>query len=833
MFAYISSNGVVSFGSDLVSAEPNLTSALGNKNKLIAPFWSRVDPARGRIYFHVYEKCDGAVFSEPSPYPNSTAKERVMARAAKDVMKYFNLYDIDVTNVMVVTWRETSPLVPSVVGLTEKNSFQTIYVSGYRKESAGDLDFSTEETAYVITIYQKGQMNWKFVAGRPLEVGAVASPFTSVRRDVIDELTFDLTKNRANYREVIYYQVGRKSSPAQLCQRYLCRNSYLIQNSVYREQTAQMPLCPCTQCQVGREWVRFDRDNQPSKLRCYSLTTSAKKKLFNNPRNNMCCYMLNSPSPYAVWSTSPGVASIVHNSPDAGHILTKDPWWSQGARETTLAHQTCCKDSNRSRLCDRFYKIFPDRGCALTSEFIRANVIGDPHIITLDNFFYTMNGYGVYTMIDVISAGFSFQARTDQVKTTTGATKMATVFGAFAAKEKDYARFQVEISTGKFPMVILVNGVNITEDFYNNTRFVLSLEAIDVRRDEIANRTSVVAVFPCGVTLAYVSYIFDHECHHVIGVTLAYVSYIFDHELYHVTGVTLAYVSYIFDHELYHVTGVTLIVDPLTLSVEVHKSLQNKTSGLMGNFNGRADDDFTLPNGTVLRANLTEKEIIKNFASQYLVTDATSVFILPPGKNISSYQHPEFTPFYSESASLSSKMAAASLCGATNKACIYDYLATGDKVFASRTKALVEQAVVLRQTLANNCPTVTFASDNGSFQNGRWYVQEGVASRLQIRADDSDKDALTFLLFGNPVGVTINQTGHLSYTPTLANPAQVAFQVKDSKDCYTPIEYVPVTICPLCDGNGECDNSSIRDVEYFGGKVQILRCLCQPGYTGM
>lgn len=47
----------------------------------------------------------------------------------------------------------------------------------------------------------------------------------------------------------------------------------------------------------------------------------------------------------------------------------------------------------------------------------------------------------------------------------------------------------------------------------------------------------------------------------------------------------------------------------LSLSTIVPDTYRNTTSGLLGNYNNKPSDDFTLPNGTTLNANMTEREI--------------------------------------------------------------------------------------------------------------------------------------------------------------------------------------------------------------------------------
>lgn len=65
-------------------------------------------------------------------------------------------------------------------------------------------------------------------------------------------------------------------------------------------------------------------------------------------------------------------------------------------------------------------------------------------------------------------------------------------------------------------------------------------------------------------------------------------------------------------------TGVQFCVDKglMTFVVTLSDEYFNKTRGLLGTYNGNPDDDFTLPNGTVLSSNLTSSEIHYDFGLQ-------------------------------------------------------------------------------------------------------------------------------------------------------------------------------------------------------------------------
>ena len=64
-----------------------------------------------------------------------------------------------------------------------------------------------------------------------------------------------------------------------------------------------------------------------------------------------------------------------------------------------------------------------------------------------------------------------------------------------------------------------------------------------------------------------------------------------------------------------------------TILTSFSPSYQNSTLGLIGKWNGDIEDDFTLPNGTVLPIDLSESEIFFQFGEQCKFVLYTSFII--------------------------------------------------------------------------------------------------------------------------------------------------------------------------------------------------------------
>ncbi|XP_059150382.1 mucin-like protein [Physella acuta] len=763
--AYIFSNGVIKFGDPDLSADPDLNLTKSSGYRLLAPFWTKTDQTKGEVYYHLYEKCEPTDFSEPAQF-QSPAKAQVFERAVKDLKIYLNVDNFEIFKVLVATWKNIE-----IFGAKEKSSFQAILISGYPRNSQS----INEENSFVLYLYPKSQMTSSLTRNPSLVVGFNSDSATQL----VTPVTLKWTQG--TYVEVIKFEVGKRSSPAQDCDKYVCKNSNLVQNGLYQSQITALYQCPCILDRLCRQWTLYHTKGDDKDIYCFGLNAVAKRSLLeNNARNKLCCYKWKKPKPessWRVWSQSRIEASFVTYPADAGHILPLDPWYPN-AQINIQAQDTCCKKSQNSQLCGRFYKLFPNMKCAIDATCIKGIPVGDPHIVTLDNRTYTMNAWGEFVMMNVESQLFQFQARTARLKLNNGTFSNGTVFTGFAAREKNISHFQAELSSDSLSMEIKVNGIDFTKEFYSDLDFSIELDSINVVRDNSLEKVSVVATFPCGVSLA-----------------------------------------------------VNVGVGNLEVVAEVNKTLKSKTKGLLGNFNGLPNDDFLLPNGTTLSNNLTEKQILELFANKYRVTNTTTVFLYKSGESTNTYQHPEFTPFFIENVNTTVLNQAKAFCGPTRTACVYDYIATGNETFANNTNVQMEIIAADKALKANNCPVLDYVNKT-QLVNGRWLVYEGKVNTLLMQTTDADADKVDILLMPMSGNISMSVRGQLRYVPNLANLTNVALRANDSRKCWTPILYVPTIVCPLCSSRGICDRNSTRTTEYFDGQVLVYKCQCYPAYTG-
>ncbi|XP_059143588.1 uncharacterized protein LOC131930938 [Physella acuta] len=782
--ARVFSNGVISFGQQAteLSGLSDLTLVRQMQMNIIAPFWTGMDPLKGKVYYHLYENCGNAA-SHSSPEFSNVTK-----RAKEDIAKFHDLSGIELDTVLIVTWENVQPHSSSSKG-SKVNTFQAIIVSGWETiNKQGQIILLDEKTSYVTFIYQQGKMFWDYVPGRPVAVGIVGKNMKTLN-DLDTPLVGNLDKVPGNtgLNGVISFEVGKVSGPDQMCEKYLCQHADLLTDPVYEFEKRQLYKCPCTLERLGRQWQLYERRGEKQDVYCYAISSLAKFRLLQgNKRNMLCCYHWTKPAngDWRDWQQSWLEAFYIPASPDSGHVLVNDPWQlgyfdNFQALENIQAHQWCCVDSSQVKLCNQFYQIFPDMGCSNFVEFVPASALGDPHITTLDGVTYAMNGLGIFTMIKTMDNQFTLQAKTSQAESSSGTLTNATVFTGFAGQESKDTHFQIELAASNTSMLLWVNGIDITNDFYKkvDSDVIVSTNSLSVIREYRNNKTIAVASFASGVSIE-----------------------------------------------------VNVAVRSLEIMFEVSKELQNKTRGLLGNFNGIKTDEFILPDGQVLSSNLSEREIYAQFAKLWLVNSSNCVYKFEQGKTLSDYQHPDHVPWFRDEANETEVAKAVEICGSKNDPCIFDYLVTGDKRFADATKSTVDEMVVIIQNLENNPPAIALKEtlNNG----GRWNVKQGTQSTLQVEGIDGDGDDVTFDLSGNITDVKVDKNGVITYTPDVKKPVAIQVRVKDAKGAYSPLLYIPVSVCPLCSGHGVCDINRTRE-EIFNGMFQILACSCHPAYTGV
>ncbi|CAG5130459.1 unnamed protein product, partial [Candidula unifasciata] len=646
-------------------------------------------------------------------------------------------------------------------------------------------NFQSEES-FAIFNYKNGEHTC--LPEQPFEVGVATNDGMS-KLQFVGKKKQNLASSVGNTGDkgVVTFKVGTTLTPSQLCHRHLCKHSALIENPYFKSETAELFKCPCTLDRLGLQWELVINNELEPKSKCYTISAVAKRKfLSKNQRNRLCCYSWTPPAndSWKDWLHSWQDGSLLLSS---SYLLISNPWYSpslfgntqayQDAIENIKAKRWCCEKSP-FRFCNKFNKIFGDNQCSQHASFIHAHALGDPTINTLDKRSYPMNGWGEYILMEVPSDNFTLQVFVVSVLLSFVVSVLLSFVVSVLLSFVVSVLLSFVESVLLSSMVILANGMDFTNSFYSNPNFTWSTETISVGRINENSRIIAAAVFQCGVAIK-----------------------------------------------------VHVGINSLMIDLEVDKSLQNKTRGLLGTFNGDPTDDFLLPNGSVLPSNITDREILDIFAKQYLVTASRSVFTYDTGETTNDYQHPEYVPIFLDEVKTDKLEIARAFCGSNYNACVYDFIATDSVEIARNTKSKEEEIEMINHSLDNTPPTLKLVTDLGI--ENYWLVHEGRENYLRVEArDDVDvPDKISYQLSEDAAGVVLFQNGSLSYTPDPNVPIHLGIRARDSQGAYSPILKVTVVVCPACNGHGNCGINESHIIRQEG-LYQVLKCHCDPAYTG-
>ncbi|XP_071150206.1 uncharacterized protein [Mytilus edulis] len=471
---------------------------------------------------------------------------------------------------------------------------------------------------------------------------------------------------------------------------------------------------------------------------------------------------------------------LLRNSPDAGTMITGNPFTETVTYQSdnVIPKENCCEKSNN---CHLFYRVRPVGFCYRRSPFGIFFTFGDPHVDTLDGFQYTFNGWGEYTMMKIKYENLTFeiQARTD-LATSKNGTELkkinATIFSGFAAKEDGNASMQVELASDLETMVVYGNGNDYTPQFNNEENFAVLLTGIVLRRQ---NHTLSVAFTQSGIQLNF-----------------------------------------------------QVKTRQLTLSASVPEDFKGHVTGLMGNFDGDKTNEFVLQNRIVLSSGDvdSERKIYNNFGQQWETTSDSSIFDYTDGKSWADYSHQDFVPIFIDEFDNSTLQLAYTVCGGVSdqfKACIFDYLATGDQSFAADTQITNAEAESETAQIQNEAPEIS------GQESIKVVVNQSIVLNFTGHDDKSD---FRYSIIDQPVGGSFTSdtsTGNLTltWTPANLNTDKIRVTTVDSDGLTADAIEVVIMACSGCSGDqGTCDYDNLRNES--NPNYLIASCNCKTGWSG-
>ncbi|KAL3837657.1 hypothetical protein ACJMK2_023003, partial [Sinanodonta woodiana] len=405
---------------------------------------------------------------------------------------------------------------------------------------------------------------------------------------------------------------------------------------------------------------------------------------------------------------------------------------------------------------------------------------GDPHIETLDKKKFTFNGWGEYTLVslETTNASFYLQARTSRAEKANGNLTDATIFSAFAAKDKLGSNVQVELNERKDGLIIYAKSsedmptvVDYTRDFADMTKvFDVQDEYISLSRDD-ASKT-LTAVFSNGISF-----------------------------------------------------NVSVGVRMLSVSVVLPTVFKGRTKGLLGNFDGNPDNDFMFENGTILSPNISERQIF-GYGQTWELNAMKSVFIYPLGKNHSDFHNRTFVPKFLDEANVEKVTNAKKICGEDNQECIFDLVFTENEAVANNTRRLEAEASTGRAEIANQIPTIT----------GNSTVYARVGQNVSVRANASDDGPITYKLLYNTANATFkvetDNSTTISFILKNDDPVYVSLTAEDEFKVQSPALTLDISICSGCTDHGVCDFTQQRAENRSMPTFKYAVCICNPYWQG-
>ncbi|XP_060591770.1 fibrillin-1-like [Ruditapes philippinarum] len=433
--------------------------------------------------------------------------------------------------------------------------------------------------------------------------------------------------------------------------------------------------------------------------------------------------------------------------------------------------ENCCMKSN---YCSLYYSLRPTGSCYKISPFRFGVFWGDPHFATLDGLNFTFNGIGEFVLLRVSTENITFdlQARTARTLKKDGNLTDATAFTAFAARDNTNASVHVELNKARNGLIIYANQVDITSQYNAGSKkglddlFTYSTPEANLI---LARRDNALSV------------------------------------LFPTSGISL---------------NISVSVQMLSISTIIPNTLTNVTSGLLGNFDGNPYNDLMMPNGTVINANSSERQIF-DYGQTWEIDEKKSMFVYEDGKSHQDYQNNSFTPRFLDEIDVDKRAQAEQDCnGAENIECVFDLVFTENKEVANATRILKTDADLDRNEINETQPTLT----------GCESINATLGQKVTCPLSFEDGHDIYFI--ANNANAQINKTlSTVEYTQSNTDPVDIQVAVRNSNGRSSPGIVINVLLCTGCSGHGVCSNV-IRDDQQQTQYFKYFECICESPYDG-
>ncbi|KAK3583696.1 hypothetical protein CHS0354_021446 [Potamilus streckersoni] len=734
---YICTNGIISLNTKYTNPNPPYTQISGFS--FLSTYYTDIDLGvsgnAGEIYYQVYTVIKNR---------NLTMDENIVM-AQKIIRDAENMSSFAVKVLLIVTWSQVRPY-PADERDNEKMSFQAILATD-------GLD------TFFLSVYIDGEMHLR---QGPVFIGynLISGQYTKhLISDTSSVLTPDRNIATSGLQGLLFYRLSTSASK-ESNDEITCLELFEVGQtmmSTYNETEQKMPQCPCTLDLLKLD----DWFTEPVTTDAKTVCSRIRPAYWFSPYGKTCCY-------------DNETGTYLTLSPRAGGFLTRHPVtrWKQYESEDVYMKEVCCQ---KSQHCDLYYLLHPTGTCYLQLPSLFGFSWGDPHIVTLDGFNYTFNGWGEYTLVEIGST-FIIQARTDLAARADGDPTNATIFSAFAALDNQNASIHIELNKEKNGMIVYGNRIDFTSNFSEGSQYSLETDTLSILKQK--NDSTLRILFPS-------------------------------------SGIYL---------------NVSIGIGMLTLGLSIPRRYSNQTKGLLGNFNSDSTDDLMFPNGTRLNVNATERQIFQ-YGQTWRINTNQSVFIYPPEKSGTDFDHPQFVPKFLDEVNEKLISDAIIKCetnlrDADITTCVYDLVFTNNTSVAFDTGKFDKTSTETSLKADNSAPSI----------HGQNVYNVTLYQKLSTYAnctDDSNNAQIGF--FTNTVNANLTVIGNCSVQITWMQlsdiPAVYRLKAVDEQNAMT-VQEIVFQYCTGCSGHGYCDFNSHRDDNRSTSYFKYAKCICDPAWQG-
>ncbi|XP_037693419.1 mucin-4 isoform X2 [Choloepus didactylus] len=419
----------------------------------------------------------------------------------------------------------------------------------------------------------------------------------------------------------------------------------------------------------------------------------------------------------------------------------------------------CCRWNDKPFFCALYLQRQPRIGCSGYRPPHSAWLFGDPHITTLDGANFTFNGLGDFLLVRAWDRDSSFllQGRTAQTSSA-----KATNFIAFAALYNSS-------SLGPVTVQWFLEPNDTIRILFNNHTVTFETSHGDAEGQETFNTTGVILTRNGSL----VSASFDG----------------------------MATIS------------VMALSNILHASSSLPEEYRNHTEGLLGVWNDNPEDDFRMPNGSVIPHGSSE-ETLFHYGMTWEI-NGTSLL----GKR-NDHLPSNFTPVFLSQLLTNNSSDENLVSGCNNNTqCIYDTLVTRNRSTGLHTRTLFRRYQLMNATLNQYPPSI----------EGQHVVEAYKGQTKWIQYTSNSKN-VTFTLGNSSDDFTLFENGTLLWTPKSLEPFTLEILARNAKDGLSSV-LQPKTVVCNCTAESQCLFNQTSRVG--NSSLEVAACRCDGDSYGL